>query len=485
MTMYSPSNVPFEVQQAALAEAVSGLVTRHPEWSASTTFTRGQKGSAAVSIGVIAGGIFLLGVRQAGSVIVLLLAIGYLLITVERSVTIAHGLHGGLVATFTDDQARAVPQGDLPKYTILVPAFDEPEVMAQLVDGLGALEYPPEKLEVLLLLEADDERTITAATALNLGPPFHIVLVPPAEPRTKPKACNYGLQFATGDFVTIYDVEDRPDSLQLRRAVAAFAEADDDVICLQARLEYFNQNQNLLTRWFAIEYLVWFAVLLPGLMAKKLPIPLGGTSNHFHTKILRELGAWDPYNVTEDADLGIRISMAGYATGILDSVTWEEATSDSINWIRQRSRWYKGYLQTWLVHMRSPRTTWRALGPPAFLSFTLLVGGTPVLAVLNFLGGTATFLLLVALPDWMRTIFSPLIALAALTAFVIGNASAYFFNLLALRTVENPRLVVAAVLYPLYWVLMAVAGVKALWQLITRPSYWEKTVHGFGPGHVE
>ena len=484
MTGFSPSNVPPEAQHAALAEAVSGLVIRHPEWSASTTFTRPQKFFAALALTLIAGGVSWLGVRQAGSVMVLLLALGYLSIMIERSMTSSRGLEGGLVEAITDDQARAMPSDDLLRYTILVPAFDEPEVMSQLVNGLGALEYPPEKLEIMILLEADDERTIAAATELRLEPPFHIVLVPPSDPRTKPKACNYGLQFATGEFVTIYDVEDRPDPLQLRRAVATFAKADNDVVCLQARLQYFNQDQNLLTQWFAIEYLAWFAVLLPGLLARGLPIPLGGTSNHFHTKILRELGAWDPYNVTEDADLGIRISMAGYSTGILDSVTWEEATSDSINWIRQRSRWYKGYLQTWLVHMRSPRTTWRALGPRGFLSFNLLVGGTPIQAAMNFLVGTFSVLLLIALPDWVRSIFSPVIALAAIASFVAGNSMAYFHNLLALRTVENPKLVVAAAIYPFYWVLMAIAGVKAIWQLITRPSYWEKTAHGFDPNHV-
>lgn len=485
MTTFSLSSIPLEAQQAALAEAVSGLITHHPEWSASTTFSRPQKFSAALALAIIAGGISLLGIRQAGSVMVLLLAIGYLLVMVERSRTTRQGLEGGLVETITDDQARNMDSDDLPMYTILVPAFDEPEVILQLVKGLGALEYPPEKLEIMLLLEADDERTIAAAVELKLEPPFYIVLVPPADPRTKPKACNYGLQFATGEFVTLYDVEDHPDPLQLRQAATVFAQTDNAVVCLQARLQYFNQYQNLLTRWFAIEYLAWFAVLLPGLMARGLPIPLGGTSNHFRTKILRELGAWDPYNVTEDADLGIRISMAGYSTGILDSVTWEEATSDPINWIRQRSRWYKGYLQTWLVHMRSPRTTWRALGPRGFLSFTLLIGGTPIQAAMNFLTVTSTVLLLIALPDWVRSIFSPLIWLVAVGSFVAGNAMAYFLNLLALRTVENPKLVMAAVIYPFYWILMAIAGVKAIWQLITRPSYWEKTAHGFDPNRVE
>ena len=470
------SEISSEVQAAALHEAIYGLRIRHPQWSASVTISRGQKTTLIIFLALVLASFPLAGPTLAVSLIIAFLSIIYLWAMVERGATSIRGLRTPVAKA----PLEKVAEKDLPKYTILVPAYDEPQVMPQLVRGLGALNYPVDKLEIFLLLEADDSATISAARAQNLGPQFHILLVPAAEPRTKPKACNYGLQFATGEFVTIYDAEDRPDIEQLRLSVATFSQADENLICLQARLSYFNQSQNLLTRWFAIEYLIWFAILLPGLMSLKLPIPLGGTSNHFRTKVLQELGAWDPYNVTEDADLGIRIFMAGYSTAVLDSVTWEEATSDAINWIRQRSRWYKGYLQTWLVHMRSPRTTWKVLGPRGFISVTALIAGTPILAIINYLTWTLSAIFIIALPDWARALFPPVTAFMAITAYALGNAIAYYVTILGLRTVKGKGLTFAALIYPLYWVLMAVAAVKAMAQLITRPSYWEKTVHGFG-----
>ena len=188
-------------------------------------------------------------------------------------------------------------------------------------------------MEVLLLLEADDEVTISAAREYASSDIIHIVLVPPAEPRTKPKACNYGLQFATGDIVTIYDAEDLPEPLQLRRTVAAFAKLPPEVVCIQSKLAYHNSHQNILTGWFTAEYNLWFGYLLPGMMRSSSPIPLGGTSNHLRRDVLEQIGAWDPFNVTEDADLGLRIHALGYRTAVLDSTTLEEANSDPINWI--------------------------------------------------------------------------------------------------------------------------------------------------------
>ena len=211
------------------------------------------------------------------------------------------------------------------------------------------------KLQVLLLMEADDDETIAAAKAAR--PPDHVrfVVVPAGGPQTKPKACNVGLALAEGEFLVIYDAEDRPEPGQLREVVARFLETPDDVVCLQARLNYFNARENLLTRMFTLEYSFWFDDMLPGLDAMRLPIPLGGTSNHFRVSALRELGGWDPYNVTEDADLGVRAAAEGKTVGIIESTTWEEACSEWKAWIRQRTRWIKGYMVTALVHMRRPR----------------------------------------------------------------------------------------------------------------------------------
>jgi cellulose synthase/poly-beta-1,6-N-acetylglucosamine synthase-like glycosyltransferase len=236
---------------------------------------------------------------------------------------------------------------------------------------------------VLIVVEADDEETIDAARQANAGSHVRLVEVPVSIPRTKPKALNYALLEATGDLICVFDAEDRPEPLQLRRAAAALAEGDGRMACLQARLNYFNADQNAITRWFTLEYTTWFDQFLPGLVHMRAPIPLGGTSNHFRRQVLVDVGGWDPFNVTEDADLGLRLYRNGYSVGVLDSVTLEEANSDFVNWVKQRSRWYKGYLQTWLLHMRHPVQLFRALGFRGFVIFNLFVGGTPMLALLN------------------------------------------------------------------------------------------------------
>ena len=304
------------------------------------------------------------------------------------------------------------------------------------------------------------------------------MLVPPADPRTKPKACNYGLQFATGEIITIYDAEDIPEPLQLRRVVAAFHALPDSVACIQAKLAYHNGHQNLLTGWFTAEYGLWFGYLLPGLMRTNSPIPLGGTSNHLLHPVLDKIGAWDPFNVTEDADLGLRIAATGYQTAVVDSVTIEEANSDPINWIRQRSRWYKGYLQTWLVHMRRPGRLLRTIGWRSFIRFNLVVGGTPIIAVLNLAFWLITLLWFLGQPAAIGAVFPWYIYFPALAALILGNAATLYMNMIALREDDRSDLLIPALTVPLFWLMMSIAAAKGLYQLIRNPSYWEKTFHG-------
>jgi len=378
----------------------------------------------------------------------------------------------------SDAEARAIPDEDLPTYTLLVPAYREPEVIARLLAEIDALEYPREKLEVKLLLEEEDVATRDAAISAASGPHVEIVRIPDVPPRTKPKACNVGLAVSTGQYVTIYDAEDRPEPLQLRRAVAAFERVAPDVVCLQARLSYYNAEQNLITRWFAAEYAMWFSQLLPGLVARRAPVPLGGTSNHFRREALVELGGWDAFNVTEDADLGIRLHRAGGRTAVLDSETLEEANSDFINWVKQRSRWYKGYLQTWLVHMREPRRLLRELGFRGFIGFQLFVGGTPLLALLNPVFWAMTLVWFVAKPELVAAMFPGGLFYLALFSLVVGNSLVYYSTLASAHRTGRPTLVLAALLSPLYWAMMSTAAIKAALQLVSAPSFWEKTVHG-------
>jgi cellulose synthase/poly-beta-1,6-N-acetylglucosamine synthase-like glycosyltransferase len=384
----------------------------------------------------------------------------------------------------SDHDARNVWDRALPTYTVLVPAYREPEVIGNLVRALSDLDYPRDRLDVKLLLEEDDTPTIHAALdALQQaggGDHLEIVIVPPSEPRTKPKACNYGLALARGRLVTIYDAEDRPEPLQLRRAVVAFRR-HPEIACLQAQLVYDNPGQNAITRWFTIEYAMWFSQFLPGLMADAAPLPLGGTSNHFRRPVLDSLGGWDPYNVTEDADLGVRLHRGSHRTGVLDSTTFEEANSDFVNWVKQRSRWYKGYLQTWLLHMRNPRQLVREIGLGGALQFNLFVGGTPLLAMINPIFWAITAAWFLGKPEIVQQLFPAWLYYISLISLVLGNVAFLFANLIAARQSGRPELVFWALLSPIYWVMMSVAAVKALIQLVVAPSYWEKTAHGLGP----
>ncbi len=410
--------------------------------------------------------------------------LGYLLTMGDRLLIFRQGLRSRPIVV-TDEEARAIPDEELPPYTILVPAYNEPEVVGDLIGAMAALDYPRDKLQVLLLLEADDDVTIEAARECAESDAITIVLVPPAEPRTKPKACNYGLHFATGEIVTIYDAEDLPEPLQLRRVVAAFGRLPDNVVCVQAKLVYHNGHQNLLTAWFTAEYGLWFGYLLPGMMGSTSPIPLGGTSNHLRRDVLEDIGAWDPFNVTEDADLGLRIAAHGYRTAVIDSYTLEEANSDPINWVRQRSRWYKGYLQTWLVHIRRPVRLLRTLGLRGFVRFNLVLAGTPVIAVLNLAFWLITVLWFLGQPAVVEAVFPWYIYFPALIALVLGNAATLYMNLIALREDDRADLLTAALTVPLFWVMMSVAAAKGCYQMIRNPSYWEKTFHGLADKPAE
>jgi len=378
----------------------------------------------------------------------------------------------------TDREVRAIRDEDLPVYTVLVPMYKEPEVLPILVAALRALDYPKSKLDVKLVLEAGDHETIDAAKALGCESFVEIIRVPASKPQTKPKACNYALRYARGEFVTIFDAEDKPEPDQLKKVVAAFRKSSPATVCIQARLNYYNARENFLTRMFTLEYSQWFDFLLPGLDALRIPIPLGGTSNHFRTDRLRDLGAWDPYNVTEDADLGVRMTQEGYRVGVVNSTTFEEANTHYGNWIRQRSRWIKGYMQTWLVHMRDPIGLYRSLGPVGFWGFQLFIGSPPLTVLINPLLWVVFAMWLWLEPQAISAAFPPAVLYMALFNLLIANLMYVYFGIVAAFKRGYYDLVPYGLLQPVYWILHSIAAYKALWQLIATPHYWEKTQHG-------
>lgn len=412
---------------------------------------------------------------------------------------------------------------DLPIYTVLLPLYRESGIAAKIVRNIGRLDYPPDKLDVKLLLEADDPETKEALRNAALPSYCSILVVPDAQPKTKPRACNFGLREARGEFCVIYDAEDAPEPDQLKKAVILFRrENSEKLLCAQAKLNYYNARYNLLTRLFTVEYSTYFDLTLSGYQLFGLPLPLGGTSNHFRTRLLQEVGPWDPFNVTEDCDLGIRIYERGYRTTLFNSTTYEEANSKLGNWLRQRSRWVKGFLQTHLVHYRDPFSVTRRLGVYGATGGFLAVGGSVLMMLANpvfwalllcyvllLLHGSAHGLSLAAqivgphAPDSLyRGLEFGSISLRAWPLVYTGAGedpfwatfSQIFFvlslimlfaNLIFIATGiaacikrKNYDLIPAALLMPFYWLLISIAAWKGFLQIFTKPFYWEKTVHG-------
>ena len=460
-----------------LDEACLGLWRRDEDRSARSVLSlRQQLLYGAALVGFASAAIW----ATRATVIVLAVVVGSaFLVTVGFKFMMCFtGASHDWLQSITDSDVAALRDEDLPLYTVLVPVYREAEVISDLIANLGALDYPAAKLEILLLLEEDDEVTRTAALAADPPETITFVTVPRGHPQTKPKACNVGLFLARGDLLVIYDAEDRPDPDQLKRAIVAFNRGDDDLVCVQAALNYWNADENALTRMFTLEYSFWFDYMLPGLEMHRMPIPLGGTSNHFRTEALRRLGGWDPFNVTEDADLGIRAAAMGKTVGVIDSTTYEEANRAYGNFVRQRSRWIKGYLQTALVHLRHPVRLARSTGWRAALGFVLLIGGTPI-SFLCVPPLYALFLLSLLVPPASLTPYFPAWTLwVSLVNLLVGNALMIYVSMMGAFKRGRYRLAVWALLNPIYWLLHSVAAYKALWQLVTRPHHWEKTAHG-------
>jgi cellulose synthase/poly-beta-1,6-N-acetylglucosamine synthase-like glycosyltransferase len=478
----SKFDIVFTVQtafgEALSRQAVYELADLDPEMSARTVFTAPQMIAAYVLISAVLLG---LAIAPIGTLITLNVGFGlfYLGNFIFKGVMISVG--GGRSVTVDESiaiEARALREEDLPVFTVLVPMFREARMLPMLAQSLRSLDYPLGKLDIKIVLEAGDTETIEAARGLGLEGVFELIIVPRSQPQTKPKACNFALRFARGEYLVIYDAEDRPEPDQLRKVVATFRRAPANTACLQCRLSYFNAEENWLTRMFTLDYALWFDAVLPGLERLGMPIPLGGTSNHFRTDVLRELHAWDPFNVTEDADLGIRIGQKGYRVGVVDSTTFEEASCRAGQWLRQRSRWMKGYMQTLLVHTRRPLQFVRSAGALGLLGFVFFIGGTVLAGLLNPLFWLFYLVWLAAGAANLDVIFPNSLLYLCLFNLLAGNGA--FTYLLMLAPIRRGWLGFIPYSFTLcaYWVMISAAAYRALWQLLRDPFHWEKTEHG-------
>ena len=475
-----------------LREAVDGLSQRRPDLSARTL---SGAGGWAVALPLLAlatvllvpsdiwPGVVARVVNIVASAIFALFVWSRLSIALETSMRArARGIARVPPEAFPSEAGMPVPF-----YTVLVALYREGNQVVDLVAALDRLDWPRVSREIVLVCEGDDAQTLDALARLSLPPDMRVVRVPASEPRTKPKALDYALPTCRGDFVVLYDAEDRPDPLQLREAWAAFRSGPERLACVQAPLHIANADTNrgwggLLPKLFAAEYSALFDSFLPALAARGGPVPLGGTSNHFKRTALDECGAWDGWNVTEDADLGVRLARAGWSIDTITRATHEEAPAFLRPWITQRTRWFKGWMQTWLVHMRSPRRLWRELGPRAFVTFHIFITGMLISALVHplFLVSVLVNGVWIALEGWSGPVDGWHRALIALDLVVIS--SGYLaFALAAWRTMKLRGLAHLRpwlMLVPVYWIAMSWAAWRALWQLQREPSKWEKTPHG-------
>lgn len=451
-------------------QAAFGLATAHPDLSAAPRPLAPAR--TALAIATAAG----IGVAWPGAIAIVIgvvLAVLFLAWTALRLLA---------VATPPQQVLPGLPRAAddrLPVYTIVVALYREAATVPQLVQVLDALDWPAEKLQIIVALEADDAATRRVFAAERLRPHWELLTVPAAGPRTKPKALNAALPFARGEFLAVFDAEDRPEPDQLRRAAAAFASGPDQLACVQARLAIDNTGDSLLTALFTAEYAGLFDVFLPVLAALRLPLPLGGSSNHFRTAALRAVGGWDAFNLTEDADLGVRLARFGFTTDVITSTTLEEAPATLGPWLRQRRRWFQGWIQTVVVHMRAPRRALRDLGPAGFATLHLVVGGT-VLAALVHPVFTTTLVMKLVREGGLRfddPVAIALTGLFGLTA-VAGWAASVLLGLVGLTRRGLVRIAWVLALVPVHWILLSVAAWQALIKIFRDPYRWDKTEHG-------
>ncbi|HRY06714.1 MAG TPA: glycosyltransferase [Hyphomicrobiaceae bacterium] len=469
------------VAQADLVRAVSRLALVRPDLSAKVPLWRWQRqalGGLALAL-VIA---MVLAPAGLAVVLTLVLAVPFFSVYLLR-----------FSAIFAQ-RARSCGPGekmprtplvdaDCPTYAVLVPLYDEAEIVPGLIKALSALDYPVDRLAIRLVVEEDDPRTHAALSAIALPRHMSVLVVPRGVPKTKPRALVAALEHTPGELVVVFDAEDLPEPNQLRVAASAFAHAPQHLVCLQACLNTFNPDETWLTRQFTIEYSALFDLILPALLRFGLPLPLGGTSNHFRRAALQDVLAWDPYNVTEDADLGVRIARFGMRVGVIGSTTWEEAPPTFRIWLGQRTRWLKGWMQTYLVHMRAPRRLVDELGWWPFVGLQVLMGAMIASALVH-----PWFYILLGYEISKGTLLagaaaqkSHVLLWLALANLVLGYVSVLLIGAVAVWRRGRRRLITHLPLVPFYWLAISLAGYRALIELVTSPFHWEKTRHRAWP----
>jgi glycosyltransferase XagB len=443
------------------------------DWTRATTRWRARASLAGLVAGIVLAPVLALQLLMAWVLLANTATMGLRLVALFARAT------GKQPVALPPDTPRLAEYKKLPRVSLLVPLLREEKVAEKLVGALAAMDYPAPLLDIKLVLEEDDYITRAAIAVTHLPTTIEVLVVPADGLKTKPRAMNYALPFCRGDIVGIYDAEDRPDPGQIRAVVAHLQDAPPQVACVQGFLDFYNTRKNWLSRCFTLEYAIWFRVILLGVQKLGIPIPLGGTTVFFRRAILERIGGWDAHNVTEDADLGMRLARFGYRCEMVATTTWEEANCRTIPWIKQRSRWLKGYVITWATHMRDPKALLADLGWRGFLGFQVL-----------FLGAITSYL---AIPMfWVIWLGKVVFGFAFWQAYPHGMLWAFFVSMVLGQVVMIVSAVIAArdsgrlYLVPwaftlvFYWPLGAIAAYRAVVEVFSRPTYWHKTEHGVG-----
>jgi glycosyltransferase XagB len=463
----------------ALVRARSASLARRAETRVPEAEScRGQNGRTAQRIGVGALAVLALALLALPQLTIALLSLWALLTLVATTgLKIATG--GATIRASMTRRAEEPPPlpAKLPVISMMVPLFREDDIAPRLLQRLGRIDYPKELLDILLVTEEDDVATRTALRRHKLPRWMRIVTVPDGPVRTKPRALNFALDFCRGSIVGVWDAEDAPDPGQIIEVARRFAAAPADVACLQGVLDFYNARHNWLTRCFTIDYAVWFRAILPGLARLGLVVPLGGTTLFFRREAIEKLGGWDAHNVTEDADLGLRLARHGYRTELIRTVTEEEPNARVLSWLRQRSRWQKGYAVTWASHMRDPAQLWRDLGAKRFWGVQVLFLGSLTEAILAPILLSYWFIAL-GLPHPLAGVIPPWVMATAGAIFVVSEGVSLSLGLWAVRGRKHRHLIPWLPLMHLYAPLASLSSYKALWEWVTSPFYWDKTSHG-------
>ena len=426
--------------------------------------------------------LFILAFAFSTSVLVIisgLVALFYMFFMIFKLVVVGTALKYPLV-DFTKEEIDAITDEELPTYTILVPLREEEEVAHQVVEALQRIDYPEDKLEYILTLEQYDTGSYEALKKAGMPESWNVCWLPDTPQKSKPKAMNVAFLQATGEFSVIYDAEIIPDSDQVKKAYLAFKK-HPEIAAFQTRLDHYNYNQNFLTKLFNTEFSFHYDMFLPGLQKFNFPIPLSGHSVHYRTDAIRKIGAWDPFNVAEDCEMGIRLFRYGYRTGIINSFSQEEAVGGVWAWVKQRTRWMKGFIQTSIVHLRYPMSLKRELGSwRDFFAFLILVPGTVLLNLLNFVTAGILLAWFLTGADAIKDMYPMAVLYIANLAAIIGGFTFMYLNLVALYRRERFPLIKYFVLTPFYWFLLSLATARAAWQLRDSKNAhnWEMTVHG-------